>query len=299
MRNSAILVFSVCVMVLLAGCSNPGPTPTISPADISPSPAFTLTPSPIQPSVTQVPLAAIVNDEAISLAEYQAELKRYQSALGTELATDDEQRVLNDLIDQLLLAQGAAQAGYLADDKAVQERIDRLATRLGGEQALIDWMATNGYDETSFRQSLARSMAAAWMRDQIAAGVPQAVEQVHARQILLYNSEGADGVLAQLRSGTDFADLAAQYDPSAGGDLGWFPKGYLLDPKLDEVAFSLQPGEFSQVIQTAAGYHILQVIEREPGYPLEPEARLVLQRRALVDWLAGRRSQSQIRVLVP
>jgi peptidyl-prolyl cis-trans isomerase C len=243
-----------------------------------------------------VPLAATVNGEAISLAEYQAELKRYQSALGTELATDDEQRVLNELIDQLLLAQGAAQAGYLADDKAVQERIDGLATRLGGEQALIDWMAANGYDETSFRQSLARSMAAAWMRDQIAAGVPQAVEQVHARQILLYNSEEADRVLAQLRSGTDFADLAAQYDPSAGGDLGWFPKGYLLDPKLDEAAFSLQPGEFSEVIQTAAGYHILQVIEREPSYPLEPEARLVLQRRSLADWLAGRRSQSQVSV---
>jgi peptidyl-prolyl cis-trans isomerase C len=244
-------------------------------------------------------LAATINGETISLAEYQAELKRYQAAVGMELATDDEQRVLNELIDQLLLAQGAAQAGYLADNQAVQERIRGLATRLGGEQALIDWMAANGYDETSFRQSLARSMAAAWMRDQIAAGVPQAVEQVHARQILLYNSEGADRVLAQLRSGTDFADLVAQYDPSAGGDLGWFPRGYLLDPKLDEAAFSLQPGEFSDVIQTAAGYHILQVVEREPGYPLEPEARLALQRRALADWLAGRRSQSQIQVLVP
>jgi len=246
-----------------------------------------------------VPLAATVNGEAISLAEYQEELKRYQAVIGTELATVDQQRVLNELIDQLLLAQGAAQTGFHADEKAVQERINGLTSRLGGEQALIDWMTTNGYDETSFHQSLARSMAAAWMRDQIAAGVPQAVEQVHARQILLYNSEEADRVLAQLRSGSNFADLAAQYDPSAGGDLGWFPRGYLLDPKLDEAAFSLQPGEFSAVIQTAAGYHILQVVEREPNYPLEPQARLALQRQALADWIAARRSQSQIQVFVP
>jgi parvulin-like peptidyl-prolyl isomerase len=244
-------------------------------------------------------LAATVNGEAITLAEYQDELKRYQAEVGTELATEDEQRVLNELIDQLLLAQGAAEAGYLADEKAFQGRIDALATQLGGEQALSDWIADNGYDEASFRRSLARSLAAAWMRDQIAAGVPEAAEQVHARQILLYNSEEADRVLAQLRSGTDFADLAAEHDPSAGGDLGWFPRGYLLDPKLDEAVFAMQPGESSQVIQTAAGYHILQVVEREPNRPLEYEARQALQRQTLAEWLAGRRSQSQIQALVP
>jgi peptidyl-prolyl cis-trans isomerase C len=297
MRKIAFTLFSAFVMILMGSCSKPAASQTVSPSDTAPSPS--LTPSPVLPSPTQVPLAATVNNETISLAEYQDELKRYQDVIGTELATEDEQRVLNELIDQLLLAQGAAQAGYHADEKAVQERINGLATRLGGEQALIGWMATNGYDETSFRLSLARSMAAAWMRDQIAAGVPQAVEQVHARQILLYNSEEADGVLAQLRSGSNFVELAAQYDPSAGGDLGWFPRGYLLDPKLDEAAFSLQPGEFSPVIQTAAGYHILQVIEREPNYPLDPEAHLALQRQALVDWMAARRSQSQIQVFVP
>jgi len=244
-------------------------------------------------------MAATINGEGISLEEYQAELARYQAVTGTELATEDKQRVLNDLIDQLLLAQGASQAGYRVDEKALQERSDGLIAQLGGEQALMDWMAANGYDEASFRQALARSVAAAWMRDQIASVVPGAVEQVHARQILLYNSSEAESVLAQLRSGANFADLAAQYDPAAGGDLGWFPRGYLLDPKLDEAAFSLQPGEYSAVIQTSAGYHILQVLERDPQRPLEPDARLVLQRQAIRDWLATRRNQSQIQVFVP
>lgn len=297
MRKPLLIFCLVFAAIILAGCSNRTPAPTISPT-VTPR-SSTLIPTPLQPSPSPESVAATINGEGISLAEYQAELARYQAATGTELATEDKQRVLNDLIDQLLLAQGAAQAGYQVDERALQERTDGLVSKLGGEQALMGWMAANGYDDASFRQALARSVAAAWMRDQIASGVPGAVEQVHARQILLYNSNEAESVLAQLRSGADFTDLAAQYDPAAGGDLGWFPRGYLLDPKLDEAAFSLQPGEYSAVIQTSAGYHILQVLERDPQRPLEPDARLALQRQAIRDWLATRRNQSQIQVFVP
>ncbi|OGO42112.1 MAG: hypothetical protein A2W36_05095 [Chloroflexi bacterium RBG_16_58_14] len=292
------MVFIVIAAIVLAGCSDGTPTPSASPP-----PATPLLPSPIptlsQPSPTPVPLAATVNEQSIPLSEYQAELSRYQAAVGTELATEDEQRVLNDLIDQLLLAQAAAEAGFVVDETTLQERYAALAAQLGGDQALRDWMEANAYVEESFRQALARSAAAAWMRDQVAAGVPAAVEQVHIRQILLYNSEEADSVIAQLRSGADFAKLAALFDPAAGGELGWVPRGYLLDAALDEAAFSLQPGEFSAVIQSSAGYHILQVLEREPLLPLESDARLALQRRALQDWLASRRSQSQIQVFTP
>jgi parvulin-like peptidyl-prolyl isomerase len=53
------------------------------------------------------------------------------------------------------------------------------------------------------------------------------------------------------------------------------------------------------VIQTEAGFHILQVIERDPQRPLSPDARLALQTQALKDWLAARRQASQIEILGP
>ena len=294
------LFLMVMVAIVLTGCSGGTPTSGASPTRTLPlAHTPSLTPTLSQPSPTSVPLAASVNGQTISLSEYQAELSRYQAEAGTELATDVEQRVLNDLIDQLVLAQAAAQAGFVVDEITLQERYAALASQLGGAQALRDWMQANAYDEESFRQALARSVAAAWMRDQIAAAVPAELEQVHIRQILLYNSEEAESTMAQLRSGADFAELAAQHDPAAGGDLGWVPKGYMLDAALDEAAFSLQPGEFSALIQTSAGYHILQVLEREPLLPLESDARLALQRRALQDWLAARRSQGQIQVFIP
>lgn len=297
MRKHCVFLILVAAVVL-AGCSRETPAPSASPPPTT-SIMASSTPTQSQPSPTPAPLAATVNGEAILLSDYQAELSRYQADVGTELATEDQQRVLNELIDQLLLAQAAAEAGFVVDETILQERYAGLVSQLGSDQALRDWMEANAYTEESFRRTLARSVAAAWMRDQIAAEVPTALEQVHIRQILLYNSEEADRVIAQLQSGEDFADLAALNDPAAGGDLGWVPRGYLLDAKLDEAAFSLQPGEFSAVIQTSAGYHILQVLEREPLLPLEFDARLVLQRRAVQDWLAARRSQSQIQVFTP
>ncbi len=297
MRKHCVFLILVAAVVL-AGCSRETPAPSASPPPTT-SIMASSAPTQSQPSPTPAPLAATVNGEAILLSDYQAELSRYQADVGTELATEDQQRVLNELIDQLLLAQAAAEAGFVVDETILQERYAGLVSQLGSDQALRDWMDANAYTEESFRRTLARSVAAAWMRDQIAAEVPTALEQVHIRQILLYNSEEADRVIAQLQSGEDFADLAALNDPAAGGDLGWVPRGYLLDAKLDEAAFSLQPGEFSAVIQTSAGYHILQVLEREPLLPLEFDARLVLQRRAVQDWLVARRSQSQIQVFTP
>jgi parvulin-like peptidyl-prolyl isomerase len=72
-----------------------------------------------------------------------------------------------------------------------------------------------------------------------------------------------------------------------------------LDKKLEEVAFSLEPEAYSEVIETLAGYHILQVLERDAQHPLSPEALLALQLQAVQSWLDERRSQSEVQILLP
>ncbi|MEJ2598840.1 MAG: SurA N-terminal domain-containing protein [Anaerolineales bacterium] len=289
------------VALFLTACKSATQTP---PNDISPTVSvaptnLTSSPTPFQPSPTPQPLAVQVNGTGISMQDYQAELARYQASTGTQLATEDKQRVLNDLIDQTLLAQGAAEKGFTVDESTLNQRISDLTQRLGGEGALSSWMAANGYVTETFRTDLSRSIAAAWMRDQISASVPKSADQVHARQILVFDSDQAQQVMDQLNGGASFDQLAAQYDPVKEGDLGWFPRGYLPDAALDEAAFSLQPKQYSQIIQTQAGYCILEVIDRQADRPLEPEARLVLQNQALQKWLQDRRGQSNIQVLLP
>jgi len=254
-------------------------------------------PTPVPP--TQQPLAAIADGWEISLAEYQAELAQYKAARGTELAPEDEDRVLEDLVNQALLASAASKNGFSVDDALLDERTQLLIDQLGGQAALDGWMQTYGYDQATFRRALERSIASAWMRDQIAADIPKTAKQVHARQILLYNSDQANEVMGLLKAGNDFGNLAVQYDPVTRGDLGWFPRGYLLDEKLEEIAFNLQPEAYSEVVQTLAGYHILQVLERDAQRPLTPEALLALQGKAIKSWLDERRSQSEVQILLP
>jgi parvulin-like peptidyl-prolyl isomerase len=289
-KSNLFTVFSLLLIILiLSACASPtaGPVlPTITP---------TLPPTPTE---TPIPPALTINGEEVSQAEFDAELARYQAAqtaLGKAVNPQDAGRAVRDnLIATLLLAQGAAGYKYSLEDGTLQARLDALAEQVGGPAALTAWESAHGYTDASFRQDLRRQIAAAWMRDQILASVPTIAEQVHVKQILLYNSSEAQSVLTQLQSGADFDTLAARYDPQAQGELGWFPHGYLSETALEQAAFALQPGQYSAVIQTQLGYHILMVEERDPARPLSPDALLTLQEHAVQDWLLQRQKESTI-----
>ena len=277
----------------------PGST-SVAPSD-APAPTSTTEPTP---TATPEPLAARVNGMGIPLAEYEAELLQVHEAhktLGkTSTPEEQQQLALDNMIDTVLLAQGAAEEDYAVSAEDLQAEIAALAQQVGGEGALQDWAARRGYDENAFRGALARQMAAAWQRDHLAAAVPTAAEQVHARQILTIDADVAQRALQYVQiPGTNFAAYAFQYDLQTGGDLGWFPRGYLTQPAVEEAAFSLEPGQISPVIESEVGYHILQVIAKEPSRALSPDARRVLQHKAIEAWLAERRAGAQIEIMLP
>ena len=288
--------FSLLLLLALTACgSKPGPVGT---DPVSPTAASPEAPTPI-PSLTptSVPAAAQVNGEIISQAEFEAEVSRLKAAqaeLGLEISDDEAAaRALNELIDQTLLAQAAQAEGYSLDEAALDARIESLAADMGGAEALSAWMQAQGYTEAGFRSTLRRALAAAWMRDQIIADVSPTAEQVHVKQILLYNQERANNVLAQLRAGNDFDELAALFDPVTRGEMGWFPRGYLFEPAIEEAAFALEPGQFSEVIVTEVGFHIIKVVERAER-ALSADAYLTLQEKALAGWLDQQRQSSAI-----
>ncbi len=290
--------------------SNQNPLPNILTAIILLSAAScagkapAATPSPTaEPTPTEAPMAARVNGEGILLSEYEAELQRYQAALQTAGEIYDpaaaSQEMIDELINQTLLAQAAAAQNYAISDPDLQTEIDELSEQAGGDAALQAWMSQNYYNDVSFRIALKRDMAATWMRSQVSAAVPAAAEQVHARQILVDSQSEAENVLRQLQAGTAFDTLAYQYDELTGGELGWFPRGYLLQPDVENAAFSLEAGGYSGVISTSYGYHIVEVIEKDPQHALSPDALSFLQRQALASWLEQQRSQSAIEITIP
>jgi parvulin-like peptidyl-prolyl isomerase len=290
----SVLTQLILILVLgLSACAsflNPGtPTPQLP------------TPTPVPPTATPPPSVATVNGEYITLAEFQAELERYksaQTALGIDVSDADANKiVLEDMIVQFLLAQAAREANFELTDADLKSKVDALATQIGGVEALSAWQSTHGYDQASFQIALKRAAEAAWMRDKIIADVPTVMEQVHVRQILTYNEADARATLEELKAGADFDEKAALYDPITLGELGWVPRGYLLDAKADDAVFALQTGAYSDVIETDAGFHIFKALERG-DHPLTPDALLTMQELALKNWVAEQRAKSEI-ILVP
>ncbi len=289
--RTCYLFLVISIILILTACGGDAtiaPEPSLAPATETPAP----------PTATSVPAAARVNDEVISLEEFNAELLRFQNAqteLGNALSVEEASEiVLNDLIDQVLLAQGAHELGFTLEDAALDERVAALAAEIGGAEALSTWVASHGYTDESFRQSLRRAVEAAWMRDNILTNLSGTAEQVHAQQILLYNRETAEDIQSKLQSGIEFSDLAAAYDPKTNGELGWFPRGYLLEASIEEVAFSLPISVPSEIIETEVGFHIIMVLERAEERPLSPDALLTLQEQALRNWLQTQREASNI-----
>ncbi len=285
---------------LLSACNSPLAS-VFSRATATP----TATPSP--PTPTPEPMAASVNGEPISLASYQEEVERFaaaQTALGTDPATlgDYQAGVLQAMIDRLLLAQAARRDGLQMDAAAVEERMQALAAELGSTEALASWLTASGFTTESFMAALAEEVLAAQMIEQITAGIGDEAEQVHARHILVASQAEAESLLTQLQAGEDFADLAGavSLDLStrpAGGDLGWFPRGYLLVDEVEEAAYTLPPGTVSGVIQSALGFHIVEVLDRGER-PLTPDAQRRLREKAVEEWLAAERQAASIEIYV-
>ncbi len=98
-------------------------------------------------------------------------------------------------------------------------------------------------------------------------------EQVKARHILIKVAEDAapedvekaqaeiDAVLAKVKAGGDFAELAKKFSQgpsnSMGGDLGWFGRGSMVKP-FEEAAFALEPGTVSEPVRTQFGFHLIK-----------------------------------------
>ncbi|MFQ6015384.1 MAG: peptidylprolyl isomerase [Anaerolineae bacterium] len=155
-----------------------------------------------------------------------------------------------------------------------------------------------GLTEADYRHSVKMSLLREKMRKTLAEKIPTVDEQVHARHILVESEEEAKTVLERLQQGEDFAEVAAEVSKDEatkenGGDLGWFPRGQMT-PVFEEAAFTLQPGELSEPIQTQYGFHIIRLEEGPERRELSEEALRLKQANALVEWLVQRRKEASI-----
>ncbi len=206
------------------------------------------------------------------------------------------------MVEQELVAQAAEKEGITPDPAEIDEYVEELRSIFDTDDQFRMKLQSDGFNEESFLRHVGRMLAAKVYLDRIRADAsdvqdaeveqfyennPRRLtlpEQVRVRHILItWKPMGTqddraavrkqmEPILKRARAGEDFAALAREFSEDSGtrengGDTGLFVKGAMV-PEFEAVAFSLEPGEISDLVDTAYGVHILKLEERQ-------EARLV------------------------
>ena len=312
---AACISFLIALLLTACGANQSPPGGETSEGGISPTEsalvveativerASTDTPSP-SVTPTEAPLAARVNGEGILLVDFETEVSRHETGFairGVDAATqgDYQAKVLEQMITDLLIVQQAQARGFSISAEEVQATYDQSVADAEGEAQFLEWLELNLHTPETFRLQLRDWLLADMVQSEIVEAVSESAEHVHARHILVSTEEAALAIREQLAAGADFATLAVNnsQDQSTrinGGELGWFPRGVLTVPEVEDVAFGQDAGVVSDVVATFLGFHIVETLEFDPERSIAPEFRLLLQQAAIEDWLADLRAQADI-----
>jgi len=207
------------------------------------------------------PVVARVNGTDIR----QSDLTMAEEDLGgniPQMTPEAKREYLITFVGDMLLVAKAAEAKKVAESNEFKQKLAYTRTKLLMESylqseakaAVTDAELRKVYDE--------------------AIGQMKAEPEVRARHILVETEDEAKAVIADLKKGMDFAELAKtkSKDPGSadGGDLGYFTKDQMV-PEFSDVAFKLDKGQLSDPVKSQFGWHVIKVEDKRTRQPPEFE----------------------------
>ena len=270
---------------------------------------------------------ARVNDQIITRSEYERSQEQLlQEAEQTKMPPADlqdrQENLLRDMIDQQLLLSKGKELGITGDAETIRQLDEmRKQNHLDSMEALQKAAEAQGVSYEDFKQQIRnRVITQSVVRDEVGRRLNmtkaqeqvyydahkqefEVPEQVHLSEILIPTPENAtdaqvaaaqakaDAVIAKLKGGASFADVAKTDSggptATAGGDLGDFKRGQL-GMVLEDATFNLPKGGTTAPIRTRQGFVILKVDEHQAaGVPplTDPAVEQQVQEAIYVDAL--------------
>jgi len=245
-------------------------------------------------------IVASVNNDVIMESELRnrsamviSQLQGQQAELPSRTAL--QKQVLDRLVLENLQLQLAERNGIRVDDEKLNNSMRKLAKQNG--MSLSEFRSAleqDGYDYVAFREQFRNQITINQIRQQMVENRVEVTEQevdnllatatsmsdqnreYHLAHILISTPEAAspeqikearkraDDILARLRQGTNFEQMAiAESDGRqalSGGDLGW-RKADQLPSLFTDVVGELQVGQISDPIRSPSGFHIVKVVD--------------------------------------
>lgn len=276
--------------------------------------------------------AATVGDIGIPRSRVEAQVNHLINTRGmgsggiTQPSTyrQFQEEVLEQLIVQELLWQEAQDRDFVVSSDTVDQELAALKESFETDTAFQFKIREGGYTEETFRENIRQQKSVQQMiAQEIIPSIEideatlngfyerniaqmQLPERIRARHILI-KSDPTDAqsrtmaaaklksIQQRLENGESFALLALENSegPSAsrGGDLGFFGRGQMVAP-FEQVVFSMQPGEISDIVETEFGLHLIKVEERHESGTASlaeaaPQIRSYLAQQALEGTLAS------------
>lgn len=247
-------------------------------------------------------IVAKVGSEIILKSELKEHRNQMQQMGAIDHSVSDLE-VLNDMIESHLILQVAKDKGYKVDSFRIRQminaQIEEQYQRFGSERAFRDELRRAGMSLSQLREFYENMIKEQQLREMIIQSEISARITVSDSELEEFYQDNIDllplreakteigliriditpkeetlrqarteinRIYDRIREGQDFSQLAREYSdcPSSrlGGDLGFFGRGTMI-AEFEKAAFSLQPGEISSVVETAHGYHIIKMEERD------------------------------------
>jgi len=240
-----------------------------------------------------------------ALNNYIENQKMYGVVVKDEEKDKLKKDILNELVSAELLYQASQKANLGDLNKNVDTELDNIKKGFGSDQEFQKALKERGIDIKDLREDIKKGVYInTYLNKNVFSKLSPVTEdekrqeyeankdklnvpdEVSASHILIKVSDKAtpeekkkakekiEALRVRAMSGEDFAKLAKENseDSSAsnGGDLGSFGKGQMVKP-FEDVAFSLEKGQISAVVETQFGYHIIKVSDKKPAHTLAYE----------------------------
>ena len=270
-------------------------------------------------------IVAVVNDEIITMYEVNHESRQIIRESEKKAPLDDAGRgrirhaVLDGLVEKKLVEQKIKELNISISEDEIRQAIEDVKRQNNlSQEGFVRALASQGLSYDQYQGQLKEQLeklklVSMEVRSRIQVGATEIrayydtnqdkyreEDTFRARHIFFRTSEKAPPdeikrtmntalfVLAEARSGKDFAELAKKHseDPAArkdGGDLGSFKKGDM-QPELEQAILALKPGEVSELVYTSLGFHLIKLEERirgklKPFESVKPEIEETLYRK--------------------